>query len=180
MRRARQRESAVFKSTPAYSTFRLRIIFATDYIWTSRFTMADTYRMTPHGSEFIINHNAGGTVGVYKTEMETRQEMADCQQDDLMLKTARGLVEKAVSALMRTHHIDRQAAHGWITERRTGILPVLLSATIPFLVPTKLIRKTLLNLCTAGNYHPADVRGLRQSSPWKLHRIVPRPSLCPQ
>jgi hypothetical protein len=78
--------------------------------------MADIYQMTIHGSEFIINHKAGGTVGVYKTETEARQEMADCQRDDLMLRTARGLVEKAVSALMRTHHIDRQAAHGWIRE----------------------------------------------------------------
>ena len=78
--------------------------------------MADTYRMTPHGSEFILNHNAGGTVGVYKTKMEARQEMKDCQRDDLMLKAARSLVEKAVNVLMRTHHIDRRAAHGWIRE----------------------------------------------------------------
>jgi hypothetical protein len=78
--------------------------------------MANVYRMTIHGSEFIINHNAGGTVGVYKTETEAQQEMADCQRDDLRFKTARGLVEKAVSVLMRTHHIDRQAAHGWIRE----------------------------------------------------------------
>jgi hypothetical protein len=51
-----------------------------------------------------------------KTETEARQEMTDCQRDDLMFKTARGLVEKAVSALMRTHHIGREAAHGWIRE----------------------------------------------------------------
>ena len=51
--------------------------------------MAGTYRMMPHGSEFILNHDAGGTVGVYKTEAEARQGMADCKRDDLMLKTAR-------------------------------------------------------------------------------------------
>jgi hypothetical protein len=78
--------------------------------------MADTYRMTPHGSEFMLNHGAGGTVGVYKTEAEARRGMADCRRDDLMLKTARGLVKKAVNALMRAHHIDRQAAHSWIRE----------------------------------------------------------------
>jgi AmiR/NasT family two-component response regulator len=72
--------------------------------------------MTPHGSGFVINHNAGGTVGVYKTETEARQGMADCQRDDLMLEAARAQVERAVSALMRTHHIDRQAAHDWIRE----------------------------------------------------------------
>jgi hypothetical protein len=33
--------------------------------------MADVYRMTIHGSEFTINHNDGGTVGVYKTETES-------------------------------------------------------------------------------------------------------------
>ncbi len=78
--------------------------------------MADKYRMTPNGSEFILNHNAGVTVGVYKTEMEARQGMKECRRDDLMLKTARGLVEKAVNTLMRTHHIDRRVAHGWIRE----------------------------------------------------------------
>jgi hypothetical protein len=56
--------------------------------------------MMPHGSEFMLNHDAGGTVGVYKTEAEARQGMAGCKRDDLMLKTARGLVKKAVNALM--------------------------------------------------------------------------------
>jgi len=41
-------------------------------------------------------------------------DMADCQRDDLKFKKARGLVEKAVSALMRTDRFDRQAAHGWV------------------------------------------------------------------
>jgi len=78
--------------------------------------MAGTYRMMPHGSEFILNHDAGGAVGVYKTEAEARQGMADCKRGDLMLKTARGLVEKAVNALMRAHHIEWQVAHDWIKE----------------------------------------------------------------
>jgi hypothetical protein len=76
----------------------------------------DTYHMTSHGSEFVVNHNSGGTVGVYKTEMEARQGIADCRRDDLMLEAARAFVEKAVSALMQTHHIDREVAHGWIRE----------------------------------------------------------------
>jgi hypothetical protein len=78
--------------------------------------MADEYRMKTHGSEFIINHNAGGTVGVYKTETEARQGMEDCRRDDLMLKAARALVKKAVSALMRAQHINRETAHDWIRE----------------------------------------------------------------
>jgi hypothetical protein len=78
--------------------------------------MADTYRMTLHGSEFIIGHDDGGTVGVYKTEKEARQGIADCRRDDLMLKTARGLVKKAVNALMQAHHLDRRTAQDWIRE----------------------------------------------------------------
>ena len=35
--------------------------------------MADKYRMTPQGSEFIVNENAGGTVGVYKTKQEAQR-----------------------------------------------------------------------------------------------------------
>ena len=78
--------------------------------------MADKYRMTPQGSEFIVNENAGGTVGVYKTKQEAQQGMEDCQRDDFMLDIARGLVEKAVEEHMRMHDIDRQAAHYWIRE----------------------------------------------------------------
>ena len=83
---------------------------------TLRDTMAEEYRMKIHGSEFIVNHNAGGTVGVYKTEREARQGMEDCRRDDLMLKIARALVKKAVSALMRAQHINRETAVDWIRE----------------------------------------------------------------
>jgi hypothetical protein len=51
--------------------------------------MAHLYRMKIRGSEFIINHNSGVTVGVYKTEREARKRMEDCRRDDLMLKTAK-------------------------------------------------------------------------------------------
>ena len=78
--------------------------------------MADKYRMTPQGSEFMVNENAGGTVGVYKTKQEAQRGMEDCQRDDFMLDTARSLVEKAVEEYMRMHDIDRQAAHDWIRE----------------------------------------------------------------
>ncbi len=78
--------------------------------------MADKYRMTTHRSGFIVNHNTGGTVGVYKTRREAKQNIVDCQRDDLMLRAARHLVDTAVGTLMRMHHIDRQAACGWIRE----------------------------------------------------------------
>jgi len=78
--------------------------------------MADKYRMTPQGSAFIINENAGVTVGVYNTELEAQQRLEDCERDDLMLETARSLVEKAVNAFVLAHRIDRRAAHDWIKE----------------------------------------------------------------
>jgi AmiR/NasT family two-component response regulator len=78
--------------------------------------MSDKYRMTPHGSTFIVNQNAGVTVGVYSTLQEAQREIETCEQDDLMLKTARSLVKKAVDVLVRMHHIDRRAAYGWIRE----------------------------------------------------------------
>ena len=78
--------------------------------------MADKYRMTPQGSEFIVNQNAGGTVGVYRTKQEAQQGMEDCQRDDFMLDSARSLVNAAVQAYMRMHDIDHQAAHYWIRE----------------------------------------------------------------
>jgi len=77
-----------------------------------RFTvMADTYRITPHGPEFMVSQNAGVTVGVYNTEQEAQLTVEDCERDDSMLQTARSLVNAAVEAHMRLHHTDRRTAH---------------------------------------------------------------------
>ena len=78
--------------------------------------MADKYRMTPQGSAFVVNENAGATVGVYNTKLEAQQSMKDCERDDLMFETARNLVEKAVDAFILVHRIDRRSAHDWIRE----------------------------------------------------------------
>jgi len=78
--------------------------------------MADTYRITPHGPEFMVSRNAGVTVGVYDTEQEAQLTVEDCERDDFMLQTASSLVNAAVEAHMRLHNIDRQAAHDWIRE----------------------------------------------------------------
>jgi hypothetical protein len=78
--------------------------------------MADKYRITSQGPEFILNQDAGGTVGVYKTKQEAQRGMEDCQRDDFMLDSARNLVNAAVEAYMRMHDIEREAAHEWIRE----------------------------------------------------------------
>jgi hypothetical protein len=78
--------------------------------------MADKYRMTPQGSAFAVNENAGATVGVYNTKLEAQQRLKDCERDDLMFETARSLVEKAVDAFILVHRIDRRLAHDWIRE----------------------------------------------------------------
>jgi hypothetical protein len=78
--------------------------------------LADTYRITPQGDEFMVNQNAGVTVGVYNTKQEAQLTVEDCERDDFMLGTARSLVNTAVEAQMRLHHIDRRAAHDWIRE----------------------------------------------------------------
>ncbi len=78
--------------------------------------MADKYRMTPQGSEFIGNETLAERSAFYETKQEAQRGMEDCQRDDFMLDTARSLVEKAVEEYMRMHDIDRQAAHDWIRE----------------------------------------------------------------
>ena len=78
--------------------------------------MADTYRITPQGHEFMVNQNAGVTVGVYNTAQEAQVTVEDCERDDLMLETARSRVEKAVDAFILMHRMDRQSAHDWIRE----------------------------------------------------------------
>jgi hypothetical protein len=78
--------------------------------------MADKYRIAHDGSDFIVNYEAGGTVGMYKTEQEAKQEIEVCERDDFMLQTAKSLVIAAVEAHMWLHNIDRQAAHSWIRD----------------------------------------------------------------
>jgi hypothetical protein len=78
--------------------------------------VADKYGIAHDGLEFKVSRNSGVTVGVYKTEQEAEQEIAACQQDDLILETAIGLVKKAVDGLMRIHRIDRQTARSWVRD----------------------------------------------------------------
>jgi hypothetical protein len=40
----------------------------------------------------IKRWRAGVTVGVYNTKLEAQQRLEDCERDDLMLETARSLV----------------------------------------------------------------------------------------
>jgi len=78
--------------------------------------MPGNYRIKPRGGNFIVNRYNGGTVGVFKTRRKAKQEIENCERDDLRLETARGLIELGVSILMRVHGIDRQTASDWIRE----------------------------------------------------------------
>jgi len=90
---------------------------ALDYILRFRSTtMADKYRMAHDGPDFIVNYDAGFTVGVFQSEQEAKLEIEVCAHDDFMLETARSLVNAAIEAHMRLHNTDRQAAHDWIRE----------------------------------------------------------------
>jgi len=62
--------------------------------------MSDRYGIAHDGYEFKVSRIAGVTVGKFKTEQEAQQNIEACEQDDLILKTARGLVKKAVDALV--------------------------------------------------------------------------------
>jgi hypothetical protein len=78
--------------------------------------MADKYRIAHDGSDFVVNYEAGGTVGTYRTEQEAKQGIEVCERDDFMLQTAKSLVIAAVEAHMWLHNIDRQTAHSWIRD----------------------------------------------------------------
>ncbi len=78
--------------------------------------MADKYRIARDGSDFIVNHETGVTVGAYGTRREARREIQSCEREDFMLRTARSLVKAATDAYMQLHNIDRRAARDWIRE----------------------------------------------------------------
>jgi hypothetical protein len=75
----------------------------------------DKYRIT-HNSKFKVTFDAGETVGVYGTAKEAQKTSNDFAQDDIVFRTARTLVKKAVDRLMRIHNIDRRTAQDWIKE----------------------------------------------------------------
>jgi len=68
--------------------------------------MADKYQIAHDGPDFIVNYEAGGTVGVCETEQEARRGIESCERDDFMLDTARSLVKAAIHVYMRMHNID--------------------------------------------------------------------------
>ena len=78
--------------------------------------MENKYRIAHDGSDFVVNYDAGVTVGAYETEQEAKLEIEVCAHDDFMLETARSLVRAAIDAFMRLHNMDRRSAHGWIRE----------------------------------------------------------------
>src|SRR5271156_2999420 len=62
--------------------------------------MADEYRIRLLGSQFEIIDDAGDRVGASQTEREAKHEIDVLVSDDSMWKSARMLVQAAVSALM--------------------------------------------------------------------------------
>ena len=76
----------------------------------------DKYRIKHRDSRFTVTFDAGETVGVFDTAKEAQQSIDACRHDDLIFKTARSLVKKAVDALMLTHDIDRRTAQDWIRD----------------------------------------------------------------
>jgi hypothetical protein len=47
-------------------------------------TMANEYRIRPHGPQFLIIDQTGETVGVHKTEREAKSEIDAYLRDDVM------------------------------------------------------------------------------------------------
>jgi hypothetical protein len=106
---------ALYGTAPNF--FGLRNAHTVDYICDlGAPAIADKYRIAHDGSDFIVNYEACGTVGVYGTEQAAKQEIEVSERDDFMLQTARSLLKAAVEAHMWLHNIDRQAAHDWIRE----------------------------------------------------------------
>jgi len=78
--------------------------------------MADEYRIRLLGSQFEIIDDAGDRVGASQTEREAKHEIDVLVSDDSMWKSARMLVQAAVSALMNMRHVDSRTAQHWIRE----------------------------------------------------------------
>ena len=78
--------------------------------------MANEYRITPHGPQFLIIDQTGETVGVYKTEREAKDEIDLCISDDVMWKSARLPVKMSVDSFMKMRNVDSRTAHYWIRE----------------------------------------------------------------
>jgi hypothetical protein len=78
--------------------------------------MADEYRIRLVGSQFEIIDDAGDRVGAFRTEREAKHEIDVLVSDDAMWKSARLLVQAAVSAFMNMRHVDSRTAQHWIRE----------------------------------------------------------------
>jgi hypothetical protein len=74
------------------------------------------YRIRLVGSQFEIIDGAGDRVGAFQTEREAKHEVEVFLSDDIMWKSAKMLVQAAVSAFMKMRQVDSRTAQFWIRE----------------------------------------------------------------
>jgi len=78
--------------------------------------MSDEYRIQSEGFQFKIIDDEGETVAIYKTAQKAKHEVDVFRRNDVLWRTARELVETAVTALMTMERVDSRTAHYWIRE----------------------------------------------------------------
>lgn len=74
------------------------------------------YHIKPVEGVFLVVDAAGERISTCPTEEAARQEIADCERDDMLFYDARAFVEAAVENMMKKHGLDRQAAKRWVTD----------------------------------------------------------------
>jgi hypothetical protein len=63
---------------------------------------------------FLVLNAAGERVSTCSTEEAARQEIVECEKDDILWQDAKALVETAVEKMMEMHGLDRETAEYWI------------------------------------------------------------------
>jgi hypothetical protein len=63
---------------------------------------------------FLVLDCMGERVTTCPTEEAARQEIAECEIDDMLWHEAKSLVEAAAESMMQKHKLDRKTAEYWI------------------------------------------------------------------
>jgi hypothetical protein len=77
-------------------------------------TMSNEYRIEPAGTQFAVIDAGGERVNTYPTEEAAKKEIERCKKEDAMYKTAKRLVDAAMTAHAEMFGISRETARYWI------------------------------------------------------------------
>ncbi len=74
------------------------------------------YSIRAVDGHFLVVDGTGERLSTCPTEESARQEIADCEREDMLFQDAKAFILAAIESMMQKHGLDREEATHWITD----------------------------------------------------------------